>query len=119
MGGEPGRFFGVDQGLAVFLELFVFGLFPAILLLVPKARDNDFSLVVGCLCVCLGVVLNRSVMTIQTLSIPVLPFEKFVAYSPTWQESAIVAAVIAYGVIVYSLSYRFLHLFPREEELNT
>jgi len=120
LGFSFARFYEGPYGMElVFLELFVFGLFPAILLLIPKARDKDFSLVVGCLCVCLGIMLNRSVMTIQTLSIPVLPFEKFVPFLPTWQEWSIVGAVIAYGVIVYSLSYRFLHLFPRESELNT
>ncbi len=102
----------------LFLELFVFGIVPAVLLLIPRARDYDLSLVTGCLFICLGVVLNRFVMTIQTLSIPVLPFERFVAYDPTWQEWAIAVAVIGYGVIVYSLSYRYLHLFPREKELN-
>ncbi len=102
----------------LFGELFVFGLVPAVLLLIPKARDFDFSLVLGCLFVCCGIILNRFVMTVQTLSIPVLPFEEFVAYTPTWQEWAIAVAVVGYGVIVYSLSYRFLHLFPREHELN-
>lgn len=102
----------------LFFELFVFGLFPAVLLLIPKARDYDLSLVLGCLFICIGVVLNRFVMTVQTLSIPVLSFERFMAYKPTWQEWAISAAVVGYGVILYSLSYRYLHLFPREHELN-
>ena len=102
----------------LFGELLLFGLLPAVLLLIPKARDNDLALVIGCLFICTGVVINRFVMTVQTLSIPVMPFEDFVKYMPTWQEWAIVAAVIGYGVILFSLSYRFLHLFPREHELN-
>ncbi len=113
------RFYQGNYGMGLlFLELFVFGLMPAVLLLIPKAREHDFSLVIGCLMICMGVVMNRFVMTIQTLSIPVLPFEKFMAYRPTWQEWAVSAAVLGYGVIVYSLSYRYLHLFPREHELN-
>jgi molybdopterin-containing oxidoreductase family membrane subunit len=103
----------------LFLELFVFGIIPVALLLIPKARDYDLSLVAGCLLICVGVVMNRFVMTIQTLSIPVLPFERFVAYDPTWQEWAVSAAVVGYGVIVFSLAYRYLHLFPREHELNS
>jgi Ni/Fe-hydrogenase subunit HybB-like protein len=103
----------------LFLELFVFGIVPVVLLLIPKARDYDLSLVIGCLFICTGVILNRFVMTIQTLSIPVLPFEKYVTYHATWQEWAVAAAVIGYGVIVFSLAYRYLHLFPREEELNS
>jgi Ni/Fe-hydrogenase subunit HybB-like protein len=102
----------------LFSELYVFGLVPAIILLMPRARDNDFWLVTGCLFTCIGVVINRFSLTVQTLSIPVLPFEKFVIYKPTWQEWAVVVAVISYGVILFSLAYRYLHLFPREVELN-
>jgi hypothetical protein len=31
----------------------------------------------------------------------------------------VLAGVIAYGVILYSLSFRYLNLFPRERELQT
>jgi molybdopterin-containing oxidoreductase family membrane subunit len=102
----------------LFSELYLFGLVPAIILLMPKARDNDFWLVTGCLFTCMGIVINRFSATVQSLAVPVLPFEKFAVYSPTWQEWAVVAAVIGYGVILYSLAYRYLHLFPRESELN-
>ncbi len=119
MGFKFTSFYKGPYGMELlFFELFVFGLLPAILLLIPKARDYDLSLVLGCLFICIGVVLNRFAITVQTLSIPVLPFEKFMAYKPTWQEWAISAAVVGYGVILYSLSYRYLHLFPRERELN-
>lgn len=119
MGFKFASFYQGPYGMELlFGELLVFGLLPAVLLLIPKARENDLALVTGCLFICLGVVINRFVMTVQTLSIPVLPFEEFVGYMPTWQEWAIVGAVVGYGVIVYSLSYRYLHLFPREHELN-
>jgi molybdopterin-containing oxidoreductase family membrane subunit len=62
--------------------------------------------------------LNRYVMTIQTLALPTLPFDLFMGYSPSWQEIATFVAVIAYGVILYSLSFRYLSLFPQERELN-
>jgi molybdopterin-containing oxidoreductase family membrane subunit len=119
MGFNFASFYRAPYGMwLLFSELYFFGLVPAIILLIPKARDNDFWLVIGCLFVCTGVLINRFSMTIQTLAIPVLPFEEFVVYTPTWQEWSIVAAVIAYGVIVFSLAYRYLHLFPREAELN-
>ncbi len=102
----------------LFSELYLFGLVPAIILLMPKARDNDFWLVTGCSFTCAGIVLNRFSLTIQSLAAPVLPFEKFVVYHPTWQEWAVVAAVISYGLILYSLAYRYLHLFPMESDLN-
>ena len=120
MGFSFTDFYQPPYGLwLLFSEIYLFGLVPAIILLIPKARDNDFWLVLGCLFACMGVALNRFVMTVQTLAVPVMPFEKTAVYIPTWQEWSIVAAVLAYGVIVYSLAYRYLHLYPREAELNT
>jgi molybdopterin-containing oxidoreductase family membrane subunit len=37
---------------------------------------------------------------------------------PSWQETATFLAVLAYGVIVYSLSFRYFTLFPQERELQ-
>jgi Ni/Fe-hydrogenase subunit HybB-like protein len=37
---------------------------------------------------------------------------------PSWQETASFLGVVAYGVIVYSLSFRYLTLFPEERELS-
>jgi molybdopterin-containing oxidoreductase family membrane subunit len=119
MGFTFASFYHAPYGMwMLFSELYLFGLVPAIILLMPKARDNDFWLVTGCLFTCVGIVINRFSMTVQTLAAPVLPFEKFVVYSPTWQEWSVALAVIGYGVILSSLAYRYLHLFPREAELN-
>ncbi|HEX9007254.1 MAG TPA: molybdopterin oxidoreductase, partial [Bacteroidota bacterium] len=46
-----------------------------------------------------------------------LSFDAFMLYSPSWQEIAAFLAVIAYGVLVYSFSFRYLRLFPQEREL--
>ena len=63
---------------------------------------------------CAGVGLNRFVLTIQTLALPTLPFDEFMTYAPSWQEVTAFLGVIAFGVIAYSLSYRYLKLFPQE-----
>jgi menaquinone reductase, integral membrane subunit len=55
---------------------------------------------------------------VQTLALPTLAFDSFLSYTPSWQEAASFAGVVAYGVIVYSLSYRYLPLFPQEKEAN-
>jgi len=99
-------------------EIVVFGVVPAIILLIPKARQNEGWLVAGCLMNCTGIVLNRFVFTVVTLAIPVMPFEKFVSYLPTWQEWGIALAVIGYGFLLFSLSYRYLPVFPKERLLN-
>ena len=99
-------------------EVIIFGLIPAIILMTPKATENEGWLIAGCLMNCTGIVLNRFIFTIVTLAIPVMPFEKFVSYLPTWQEWAIALALIGYGFLVFSVSYRYLPIFPKERELN-
>jgi Ni/Fe-hydrogenase subunit HybB-like protein len=103
----------------LFAEIGIFGIIPAIILNIPKARQNPGWLITGCLMNCTGIVLNRFVFTVVTLAIPVLPFDRFVSYLPTWQEWGISMAVIGYGFLLFSLSYRYLPLFPKEKELNT
>ncbi len=95
-------------------EVIVCGLVPAIILLSKRLRRRQWLLVTAAALVCLGVGLNRFVMTIQTLALPSLPFDPFLSYWPSWQEVATFLAVIAYGVLLYSFSYRYLNLFPEE-----
>jgi menaquinone reductase, integral membrane subunit len=86
------------------------GLVPALLLIRGKLAAAVLA--------CAGIVLNRFVMTIQTLALPTLPFDTFLSYWPSWQENATFLGVVAYGVIVHSISYRYFVLFPQEKELS-
>ena len=54
----------------------------------------------------------------QTLALPTLSFDPFLSYWPSWQETGTFLAVVAYGVLVYSFSFRYLTLFPQEKELE-
>jgi Ni/Fe-hydrogenase subunit HybB-like protein len=99
-------------------EIVVCGVVPAIILMTPKFRENEQLLIFGCLLNCTGIVLNRFVFTVVTLAVPVMPFDRFWSYLPTWQEWGIAFAVIGYGFLVFSLSYRYLPVFPKESELN-
>lgn len=100
-------------------EIGVFGIIPMIILLIPRARKHKVWLIIACLMNCTGIVLNRFVFIIATLAIPVMPFDKFWSYMPCWQEWGISAAVIGYGFLVFSVSYRYLPVFPKEKELNS
>ncbi len=102
----------------LFTEIVLLGLVPALILLNKSKRENMRWLVSAASLVCIGVTLNRFVLTIQTLALPSLPFDPFLSYLPSWQETGAFVAVIAYGVLVYSFSYRYLPLFPRERELE-
>ncbi|MGD9505891.1 MAG: hypothetical protein AB7W37_13325 [Syntrophobacteraceae bacterium] len=100
------------------VELGVCGFLPAALLLSPKLRQNDFILFGAFILDCVGVLINRFVMTVQAIAIPVMPFDKLQVYVPTMYEWAPIVAMLAYGALILSLSYRYLPLFPREKELN-
>ncbi|MCB2188533.1 MAG: polysulfide reductase NrfD [Deltaproteobacteria bacterium] len=102
----------------VWVEIFFCGVLPAIMLLVPRVRESYWALFTAMLLNCIGVSLNRFVFTIQSLALPVLPFEKFYSYFPSWQEWGIAAMVIGYGCLIYSLAYRYLPVFPQEPGLN-
>ena len=62
----------------------------------------------------IGACLNRWVMVLQAQAAPVLPFEGWFTYLPSWQEVATTILPVAYGVILISLSYRYLPVFPQE-----
>ena len=99
-------------------EIIIFGIIPAILLLIPKARQNGALLITACVMTCIGIVLNRFVFIVVTLAIPVMPFARFWSYLPTWQEWGVAMLAVGYGVLIYSISYRYMPMFPKEKELN-
>ena len=102
----------------LFAEIVLFGLIPALVMLTPRLRRRTGWLVSAAAMACLGVALNRFVLTVQTLALPTLAFDKFLSYWPSWQETGTFLAVVAYGVLVYSFSFRYLQLFPEERELK-
>lgn len=101
----------------LFTEIALLGLAPALLLIRPRWRARRGLLIAAAAMACLGVTLNRFVFTIQTLALPTMPFDRLLLYWPSWQEFAAFGFVVAYGMLVYSLSYRYLTLFPQEREL--
>lgn len=102
----------------IIAEMIFCGLLPAIILLTPGGRKSQGALILASLLNCTGIVLNRFLFIIVTLAIPVMPFDRFWGYLPTWQEWGIGLAVVGYGFLVFSLAYRYLPMFPKETELN-
>jgi molybdopterin-containing oxidoreductase family membrane subunit len=102
----------------LFAEIAVLGLLPALILITPKLRARTGWLVSAAAMACCGVALNRFVQTVQTLAVPTLSFDRFMTYTPSWQEVGTFLAVAAYGVLVYSFSFRYFQLFPQEPELR-
>lgn len=99
-------------------ELVVCGLVPALILVTRKGRENGTLLMTGVILAVLGVCINRWVMVLQVMAAPLLPFQDWYMYMPTWQEVATTILPVAYGVILIMLAYRYLPVFPKEKELN-
>jgi molybdopterin-containing oxidoreductase family membrane subunit len=119
-GAEPMSFYahGPFGPWILFAEIVLCGLVPALLLRDGGKRLSLNWRVPAAVLACSGVALNRFVMTIQTQALPTLPFDRFLSYTPSWQETGSFLAVVAYGVLVYALSFRYLNLFPEERELT-
>jgi len=100
------------------LEIGICGVLPALILITDKGRKTQATLWLAVFLAVLGVCLNRWVMVLQVLAIPVLSFESWAMYFPSWQEIATTILPVAYGVIMISTSYRYLPIFPQERELN-
>jgi Ni/Fe-hydrogenase subunit HybB-like protein len=100
------------------LEIIICGIIPAIILMIPHARKQGGWLITASLLACAGIVLNRFMFIIVTLAIPVMPFGRFWSYLPTWQEWGLSLAIIGYGILLFSLAYRYLPVFPKELDLN-
>jgi len=119
--GAPAYTFYTSQGFGTWIlvaEIVVLGLIPAMVLLSRRLRERTGILIGAALLACSGIVMNRFVMTIQTLALPTLPFDPFLSYVPSWQEVATFLAVVAYGVLLYSFSFRYMTLFPQERDIR-
>jgi menaquinone reductase, integral membrane subunit len=102
----------------LFAEIVLLGMAPALVLLRKRLRERPAVLTAAAAAVCAGVMLNRYIMTIQTLALPTLPFDPFLSYAPSWEEVATFLAVVSYGVLLYAVTFRYTVLFPQERDLN-
>jgi molybdopterin-containing oxidoreductase family membrane subunit len=58
-------------------------------------------------------------MVLQIMAVPVMSFDTWALYIPSWQEIATSILPVAYGIILISIAYRYLPVFPQEKELNS
>lgn len=99
-------------------EVIICGALPALILITDKGRKNSKLLMTAVILACIGVCINRWVMVLQVMAVPVMTFDKWYMYFPSWQEIATTILPVAYGVILIAISYRYLPIFPQEQELN-
>jgi molybdopterin-containing oxidoreductase family membrane subunit len=113
---NPGSWYGLWILIA---EIGICGIIPAAILITDKGRKNPMTLWAAVILAVIGVCLNRWVMVLQVLAVPVLSFETWNLYFPSWQEVATTILPVAIGIIAISISYRYLPVFPQEQELNS
>ncbi len=101
----------------LFAEIVLGGIVPAVILTVKKYRENKKLLLIAIVLGVFGVCLNRWVMVLQVMAVPVMSFDTWALYIPSWQEVATTILPVAYGIILISLAYRYLPVFPQEQEL--
>jgi molybdopterin-containing oxidoreductase family membrane subunit len=102
----------------LFAEIILGGVVPAIILISAPLRRNPAWRVPAFLLGVMGVSLNRWVMVLQVMAVPILPFDSWALYYPSWQEVATTILPVAYGIMLIMISYRYLPIFPQEAELN-
>jgi menaquinone reductase, integral membrane subunit len=102
----------------LFAEIVLGGVVPGLILITKAGRKNPTARVIAFALGILGVCLNRWVMVLQVMAAPVMTFDKWVLYYPSWQEVATTILPVAYGAILIMISYRYLPIFPQEAELN-
>ena len=102
----------------LFAELILGGVVPAVILISPPLRKKQAWRVTAFILGVMGVSLNRWVMVLQVMAVPIMPFDNWALYYPSWQEVATTILPVAYGVILIMISYSYLPIFPQEAELN-
>ena len=102
----------------LFAEIILGGVVPAIILISRPLRSRPAWRVTAFFLGCMGVSLNRWVMVLQVMAVPIMPFDQWALYIPSWQEVATTILPVAYGIILIMISYRYLPIFPQEAELN-
>ncbi len=100
------------------LEIVLGGIVPAAILITDKGRKNSIARNTAFILAVIGVCVNRWVMVLQVMAVPVMTFDTWALYYPSWQEVATTILPVAYGIILIMISYRYLPIFPQEAELN-
>ncbi|MFZ3046951.1 MAG: menaquinone reductase integral membrane subunit QrcD [Desulfatirhabdiaceae bacterium] len=99
-------------------EILIGGVIPAVILITPSGRKNPTARTTAIILAVIGVCINRWVMVLQVMAVPVMSFDQWALYYPSWQEVATTILPVAYGIILIMISYRYLPIFPQEAELN-
>jgi len=94
---------------------------PVILFLIPRFNRNPINLVIGSLFAAVGIVVNRWIVTVSGLIVPLdySPGVEFQldpgVYTPSLVEWGIAVGVLGYALLLFTLAIRFLPIFKNGE----
>ena len=100
------------------LEIVLGGIVPAAILITDKGRKSPIARNTAFVLAVIGVSVNRWVMVLQVMAVPIMTFDTWALYIPSWQEVATTILPVVYGIMLIMISYRYLPIFPQEAELN-
>jgi menaquinone reductase, integral membrane subunit len=98
-------------------EIVICGILPGAILIIKPTRENPTLRLIAIILGTIGVCLNRWVMVLQIMAVPVMSFDTWALYIPSWQEVATTVLPVAYGILLIAFAYRYLPVFPQEQEL--
>jgi len=99
-------FLADTRGLLYSDEIVVGIMMPILLLSFPAVRRSVSGLFISSALVVTGVIMNRLSMSLVAIVDQ--------AYFPSWMEFSITAAIIAFGLLLYTLATEYLPVFPEE-----
>jgi Ni/Fe-hydrogenase subunit HybB-like protein len=105
------------------VQVLLGALIPGVLFMTYKAGGNLRLRIVGGLLAAFGVVsmrwdYNFSALTTIISYDPFTPTVKYISYTPTWQELAVLIGVLSYWLLGFSLATRFLPFQSKEDYIH-
>lgn len=104
-----------------FGEILIGILIPALFFLIPRFNRNPINLVLGSLFAASGIVINRWIVTVSGLVVPLAYSPGTVyqlepgSYSPSLVEWGVAIGVVGYALLAFTLGVRLLPLFRSQD----
>jgi Ni/Fe-hydrogenase subunit HybB-like protein len=107
---------GGYYGLWMLVLEFLFTIGAIVLLVVPKFRNTEKTMVYGVISGVMAIVMNKSITVLHGSSVPNFPWKPFVGYNPTVQEWFVFLGGLATAVLIYMWFAKYLPLFPHADK---
>lgn len=106
------------------LEVILGAVIPAIILLTPSFRRNDYAVILALSLIVIGIVINRWNVNLSGLIAPpqwspgVLGNVVATPYIPSWIEVAVSVGVLGYALLGFTLGVKYLPLYNQSSKAH-